>query len=185
MPGTCNPNKHQLKERTTNTTKAMTHFNECTKITLQIDGRVCSTEMEGNEHTATEIIEAFIGLMVGQTFTERTCYKAMNKIAEERNHLFIGGEKESNEIDDSKNQYNYGLYSTVVLTHFKVPLPFDDVEYMTTTEMHQYLSMYNKEIQLHHLGVALKKLGFKLTRAPATAPNHYRTARVWEVLKRH
>ena len=39
--------------------------------------------MEGNEHTATEIIEAFVGLMVGQTFTERTCYKAMNKIAEE------------------------------------------------------------------------------------------------------
>jgi outer membrane protein assembly factor BamA len=76
--------KHQLKERTTNTTKAMTHFNECTKITLQIDGRVCSTEMEGNEHTATEIIEAFVGLMVGQTFTERTCYKAMNNIAEER-----------------------------------------------------------------------------------------------------
>jgi hypothetical protein len=40
--------------------------------------------MEGNELTATEIIEAFVGLMVGQTFTERTCYKAMNNIAEER-----------------------------------------------------------------------------------------------------
>jgi hypothetical protein len=40
--------------------------------------------MEGNEHTATQIIEAFVGLMVGQTFTERTCYKAMNEIAEER-----------------------------------------------------------------------------------------------------
>ena len=65
-------------------TKAMTHFNQCTKISLQIDGRVCSTEMEGNEHTASEIIEAFVGLMVGQTFTERTCYKAMNEIAEER-----------------------------------------------------------------------------------------------------
>ena len=39
--------------------------------------------MEGNEHTASEIIEAFVGLMVGQTFTERTCYKAMHKIAEE------------------------------------------------------------------------------------------------------
>ena len=76
--------KHQLKERTTNMTKAMTHFNQCTKISLQIDGRFCSTEMEGNEHTATEIIEAFVGLMVGQTFTEHTCYKAMNKIAEER-----------------------------------------------------------------------------------------------------
>jgi len=163
----------------------MTHFNKCTKISLQIDGRVCSTEMEGNEHTASEIIEAFIGLMVGQTFTERTCYKAMYNIAEERNHFFIDDEKESNDIDNSKNQYNHGFYSTVILTHFKVPLPFDDVEYMTTTEMHQYLSMYNKEIQLHQLGVALKKLGFKSTRAPATAPNHYRTARVWEVLKRH
>jgi hypothetical protein len=40
--------------------------------------------MEGNEHTATQIIEAFVGLMVGQTFTERTCYKAMSEIAEER-----------------------------------------------------------------------------------------------------
>ena len=40
--------------------------------------------MEGNEHTASEIIEAFVGLMVGQTFTERTCYKAMLEIAEER-----------------------------------------------------------------------------------------------------
>ena len=40
--------------------------------------------MEGNEHTATDIIEAFVGLMVGQTFTEKTCYKAMNEIAEER-----------------------------------------------------------------------------------------------------
>jgi hypothetical protein len=40
--------------------------------------------MEGNEHTATEIIEAFIGLMVGQTFTEKTCYKAMYNIALER-----------------------------------------------------------------------------------------------------
>jgi hypothetical protein len=62
----------------------MTHFNQCTKISLQIDGRVCSTEMEGNEHTATEIIKAFIGLMVGQTFTEKTCYKAMYNIALER-----------------------------------------------------------------------------------------------------
>ncbi len=84
LQGAYSRSRHQLKERTTNTTKAMTHFNQCTKISLQIDGRVCSTEMEGNELTATEIIEAFVGLMVGQTFTERTCYKAMNKIAEER-----------------------------------------------------------------------------------------------------
>jgi len=76
--------KHQSLTPTTNMTKAMTHFNQCTKISLQIDGRFCSTEMEGNEHTATEIIEAFVGLMVGQTFTEKTCYKAMNEIAEER-----------------------------------------------------------------------------------------------------
>ena len=68
----------------TRTAVATYHFNQCTKISLQIDGRVCSTEMEGNEHTATQIIEAFVGLMVGQTFTERTCYKAMNEIAEER-----------------------------------------------------------------------------------------------------
>ena len=81
------------------------HFNKCTKISLQIDGRVCSIEMEGNEHRASEIIEAFVGLMVGQTFTEKTCYKAMHEIAEERNHLFIYDEK-CNEIDDSKNQYN-------------------------------------------------------------------------------
>jgi outer membrane protein assembly factor BamA len=82
--GASSRSKHQSLTPTTNTTKAMTHFNQCTKISLQIDGRVCSTEMEGNEHTATEIIEAFIGLMVGQTFTEKTCYKAMNNIAEER-----------------------------------------------------------------------------------------------------
>jgi outer membrane protein assembly factor BamA len=83
--------KHQYQHLTTLTIHNLTqtavatyHFNQCTKISLQIDGRVCSTEMEGNEHTATEIIEAFVGLMVGQTFTERTCYKAMNNIAEER-----------------------------------------------------------------------------------------------------
>ena len=83
--------KHQHQHLTTSTIHNLTrtvvatyHFNQCTKITLQIDGRVCSTEMEGNEHTASEIIEAFVGLMVGQTFTERTCYKAMNNIAEER-----------------------------------------------------------------------------------------------------
>ena len=68
----------------TRTAVATYHFNQCTKISLQIDGRVCSTEMEGNEHTASDIIEAFVGLMVGQTFTEKTCYKAMNNIAEER-----------------------------------------------------------------------------------------------------
>ena len=84
LQGASSRSKHQLKERTTNMTKAMTHFNQCTKISLQIDGRFCSTEMEGNEHTATEIIEAFVGLMVGQTFTEKTCYKAMHEIAEER-----------------------------------------------------------------------------------------------------
>ena len=84
-------NKHQHQHLTTLTIHNLTrtavatyHFNQCTKITLQIDGRFCSTEMEGNEHTATEIIEAFVGLMVGQTFTERTCYKAMTEIAEER-----------------------------------------------------------------------------------------------------
>jgi len=60
------------------------HFNQCTKISLQIDGRVCSTEMDGNEHTASDIIEAFVGLMVGHTFTEFTCYEAMRQIAEER-----------------------------------------------------------------------------------------------------
>ena len=76
--------KHQSLTPTTNMTKAMTHFNQCTKISLQIDGRFCSTEMEGNEHTASDIIEAFVGLMVGQTFTEHTCYKAMHEIAEER-----------------------------------------------------------------------------------------------------
>lgn len=83
--------KHQHQHLTTSTIHNLTrtavatyHFNQCTKITLQIDGRVCSTEMEGNEHTATEIIEAFVGLMVGQTFTEKTCYKAMHEIAEER-----------------------------------------------------------------------------------------------------
>jgi len=40
--------------------------------------------MEGNEHTASDLLEAFVGLMVGQTFTEKTCYKAMTEIAEER-----------------------------------------------------------------------------------------------------
>jgi hypothetical protein len=40
--------------------------------------------MEGNAHSASDLLEAFVGLMVGQTFTERTCYKAMNAIAEER-----------------------------------------------------------------------------------------------------
>jgi len=68
-------------------TKAMIHFNQCTKISLQIDGRVCLTEMEGNEHTASEIIEAFVGLMVGQTFTEQTCYKAMQELVEERDWI--------------------------------------------------------------------------------------------------
>ena len=91
LQGASNPSRHQHQHLTTSTIHNLTrtavatyHFNQCTKISLQIDGRVCSTEMEGNEHTATEIIEAFIGLMVGQTFTEKTCYKAMNNIAEER-----------------------------------------------------------------------------------------------------
>ena len=91
MQGASSRSKHQHQHLTTSTIHNLTqtavatyHFNQCTKITLQIDGRVCSTEMEGNEHTATEIIEAFVGLMVGQTFTEKTCYKAMHNIAEER-----------------------------------------------------------------------------------------------------
>ena len=83
--------RHQHQHLTTSTIHNLTrtamatyHFNQCTKISLQIDGRVCSTEMEGNEHKASDIIEAFVGLMVGQTFTEKTCYKAMSELAEER-----------------------------------------------------------------------------------------------------
>jgi len=55
-----------------------------TTLSLQIDGRTCTIALEGNEHSAGDIIEAFVGLMVGQTFTEPTCYKAMRKLAEER-----------------------------------------------------------------------------------------------------
>ena len=91
MQGASSRSKHQHQHLTTSTIHNLTrtavatyHFNQCTKITLQIDGRVCSTEMEGNEHTASDLLEAFVGLMVGQTFTEKTCYKAMNNIAEER-----------------------------------------------------------------------------------------------------
>lgn len=58
-----------------------------TTISLQIDGRTCTIMLEGNEHSASDILEAFVGVMVGQTFTEQTCYKVMHDLAEEHSWM--------------------------------------------------------------------------------------------------
>lgn len=57
------------------------YFEEKTILTLKIGNRTCSIELEGSEHTASELIESFTSLMVGQTFIDKSCYKAMREIS--------------------------------------------------------------------------------------------------------
>jgi hypothetical protein len=40
-------------------------------------------ELEGSDHKASELIESFTSLMVGQTFVEKSCYKAMREISDD------------------------------------------------------------------------------------------------------
>jgi hypothetical protein len=58
-------------------------FEEKTILTLKIGNRTCSMELEGSDHKASELIESFTSLMVGQTFVEKSCYKAMREISDD------------------------------------------------------------------------------------------------------
>ena len=59
------------------------YFEDKTILTLKIGSRTCSIELEGSEHKASELIESFTSLMVGQTFIDKSCYKAMREISDE------------------------------------------------------------------------------------------------------
>lgn len=54
-----------------------------TKITLEIDGRVCSMELPYDDATGTELIKAFCSLMHSQTFLVCTILDSLNEAAEE------------------------------------------------------------------------------------------------------
>jgi hypothetical protein len=59
------------------------NFEDKTILTLKIGNRTCSIELEGSDHTASELIESFTSLMVGQTFLDKSCYKAMREISDD------------------------------------------------------------------------------------------------------
>jgi hypothetical protein len=59
------------------------NFEDKTILTLKIGNRTCSIELEGSDHTASELIESFTSLMVGQTFVDKSCYKAMREISDD------------------------------------------------------------------------------------------------------
>lgn len=50
-----------------------------TKISLEIDGRVCSMELPYNDATAEELIKGFCALMHGQTFLVCTIKNALSE----------------------------------------------------------------------------------------------------------
>lgn len=54
-----------------------------TKISLEIDGTICSMEIPYNDASATELIKGFGSLMIGQTFLACTVKNALEEVAED------------------------------------------------------------------------------------------------------
>lgn len=59
-------------------------MNEKTKITFQVDDNTMSFETPHNDLSFSEILDAFIGLCVGHTWSTGTIYNAMKEYLDER-----------------------------------------------------------------------------------------------------
>lgn len=71
-----------------------------TKLTLEIDGTICSMEIPYNDASATELIKGFGSLMIGQTFLACTVKEALEEVAEDyEEDLKIGYESQHTEED--------------------------------------------------------------------------------------
>ena len=62
---------------------------ENTLLVIKMDGRTTSVEMEGSGQTVQEMLEAFYGAMVGQTFLPCTVIRGMAEFAEEHEAFSI------------------------------------------------------------------------------------------------
>lgn len=54
-----------------------------TKLTLQVDDKIASVEVEKWDCTATEILDMLVGVMVGQTWLPEIIYETMRDYAED------------------------------------------------------------------------------------------------------
>lgn len=71
-----------------------------TKLSLEIDGTICSMEIPYNDVSATELIKGFGSLMIGQTFLACTVKDALEEVAEDYGEdLRVGYESQHSEKD--------------------------------------------------------------------------------------
>lgn len=71
-----------------------------TKISLEIDGTICSMEIPYNDVSATELIKGFGSLMIGQTFLACTVKNALEEVAEDYGEdLRVGYESQYSKED--------------------------------------------------------------------------------------
>lgn len=62
-----------------------------TKITLEIDGRVCSMELPYNDANAVELIKGFCSLMQCQTFLTVTVKDTLHEVYQDyKEELLLG-----------------------------------------------------------------------------------------------
>lgn len=60
-----------------------------TTLTLEIGDRTATVQMDGVDHTSEDLLEAFLGVMVSQTFLPVTVLSSMKDFAEE--HIEYAG----------------------------------------------------------------------------------------------
>lgn len=71
-----------------------------TKLTLEIDGTICSMEIPYNDVSAAELIKGFGSLMIGQTFLACTVKEALEEVAEDyEDELRVDYESQHTEED--------------------------------------------------------------------------------------